>query len=130
MVPHNLVGMSTPLRRRAHDFLTENPAWSSWVDGQDEIWRQHNELREQGYTAAEANARLGLVPDDDVDELKTQLQRQHDSIARQAATITAGTRENQQLRDENEHLKRDNRALRRELAAFQEQQRGRRFRIG
>jgi hypothetical protein len=79
--------MTTPLQRRAHDFVTENPAWESWVIAQDEIWARIDELRDQGATADEAIARLGPEPED-VDELKAQLKRQHGTIERQAATIT------------------------------------------
>jgi hypothetical protein len=80
--------MTTPLRQRAHDWLTENPAWESWVDGQHQLWVRLFDLYEQGHTAPEAVIALGLGPEDDVDELKKQLKRQHDTIVNQAGTIT------------------------------------------
>jgi hypothetical protein len=80
--------MTTPLRQRAGNWLQQHPAWESWVDSHHQLWVRLFELYEQGHTAPEAVIALGLGPDDDAEELKAQLKRQHATIVNQAATIT------------------------------------------
>lgn len=79
--------MTTPLRRRLQDWLVENPAWESWANTQDGIWHQLFQLYEQGCTATEAFNKIGLGNEQEIEELKAQIERQHDSIVNQGATI-------------------------------------------
>lgn len=74
-------------------WLTQHPEHEAWVTAQNQIWEVALEYHAAGYTVTQMATYLAQLPEpqtepEDITELKTQLQRQHDAIERQAATIT------------------------------------------